>query len=300
MVVGVEVALPCAFVELLHHPLAIQRVSNSLIRHGPHQCEHPEETRRTEGEPPRLSRNGEPVAQGLDLAGFAEQALVHENVVTKVNENIRFEKACLLGCGVVTGAGAAINTAGVRVGDTVAVIGCGGVGLNAVQGARLAGAHKIIAIDLQPEKLELAKTFGATHTINPNEVEDVVARVQEIAESSGVDHAFEVIGLKPTAEQAIKITGVGGGAYQIGMIPIGKQLEFDPFLDILMTQRKYQGVSMGSTNTKRDIPLYADLYQQGRLNLDDLVSKTIKLEDINAGYAELEGGKIARSVIVFD
>lgn len=138
-------------------------------------------------------------------------------------------------------AGAAINTAGVRVGDTVAVIGCG-----------------------------------------------------------GVDHAFEVIGLKPTAEQAIKITGGGGGAYQIGMIPIGKQLEFDPFLDILMTQRKYQGVSMGSTNTKRDIPLYTDLYQQGRLNLDDLVSKTIKLEDINAGYAELEGGKIARSVIVFD
>lgn len=225
---------------------------------------------------------------------------MHENCVVRVTKDIPFEKACLLGCGVVTGAGAAINTAEVRVGDTVAVIGCGGVGLNAVQGARLAGAHKIIAIDLQPEKLELAKTFGATHTINPNEVDDVVAAVQEITETSGVDHAFEVIGLKPTAEQAIKILGVGGGAYQIGMIPIGKQLEIDPFVDILMQQRKYQGVYMGSTSPKRDIPLYADLYQQGRFNLDDLVSKTIRLEDINAGYAELEGGKIARSVIVFD
>lgn len=266
----------------------------------PYECEHPEETRRGEGEAPRLSRNGETVTQFSELSGFAEQALVHENCVVRVTKDIPFEKACLLGCGVVTGAGAAINTAEVRVGDTVAVIGCGGVGLNAVQGARLAGAHKIIAIDLQPEKLELAKTFGATHTINPNEVDDVVAAVQEITESSGVDHAFEVIGLKPTAEQAIKILGVGGGAYQIGMIPIGKQLEIDPFVDILMQQRKYQGVYMGSTSPKRDIPLYADLYQQGRFNLDDLVSKTIRLEDINAGYAELEGGKIARSVIVFD
>lgn len=266
----------------------------------PWQCERREEVQRTADQPPRISRDGEAVTQFSELSGFAEYVLTHENNAVKVNEEIPFEKACLLGCGVVTGAGAVINTAGCRVGDTVAVIGCGGVGLNAVQGARIAGARRIIAIDLQPEKLEIAKQFGATDVINPAETEDVVARVREITGTDGVDHAFEVIGLKPTAEQAVSILGTGGGAYLIGMIKPGTRLDVDPFTDILLMQRKIQGVYMGSTNSHRDIPLYADLYQQGRLNLDDLVSKTIALEEINEGYEDLKSGKIARSVIVFD
>ncbi|WP_157155189.1 MULTISPECIES: Zn-dependent alcohol dehydrogenase [unclassified Diaminobutyricimonas] len=264
-----------------------------------YECRNRQETQRTEAQPPRLTRDGTPVVQFSDLGGFAEQVLAHENNIVAVNKDIPFDKAALLGCGVVTGAGAAINTAQVRVGDTVAVIGCGGVGLSALQGAALAGARRVIAIDLQPGKLELAKKFGATDTINPNEVDDVVAAVRAITGGDGVDHAFEVIGLKSTAEQAVQILGTGGGAYLIGMQKPGTRLDIDPMSDLIMGQKSLRGVYMGSTNFKLDIPVYADLYLQGRYNLDDLVAQTIPLEEINEGYDELRKGAIARTVITF-
>jgi S-(hydroxymethyl)glutathione dehydrogenase / alcohol dehydrogenase len=243
--------------------------------------------------------DGTPITQFMGLAGFAEQALSHENNLVKINKEIPFDRACLLGCGVVTGIGTAINTAGVRPGDYVAVFGCGGVGLNGVQGARIAGARRIIAIDLQPEKLELAKKFGATDTINPKD-EDVVERVLEITGGYGVHHAFEMIGVLATMKQAFEILGMDGTAYVVGMQQPDSTLDLTLFGDVLMKRKSVKGVFMGSTNPQIDIPMYADLYVQGRLNLDDLVSKRIGLDEINEAYQELEGGKVARAVITFD
>lgn len=260
-----------------------------------YQCAHPEETLRDPADGSRLSAAGVPVNQGMGLAGFAEQALIHENQLAKVPDALPFPQASLLGCGTVTGAGAAINTAGVRPGDTVAVIGAGGVGLNVISGAKLAGAVRIIAIDLQPAKLELARKFGATDVVSPAET-DAVAAVQQLT-GGGVDHAFEVIGLKSTSEQAIKMARVGGGAFLIGVHKPGATIEVDALVDLLTMQKKVQGVFMGSTNIKHDIPMYAELYLQGRFNLDELVSREIGIDEINEAYAELKGGTIARSVI---
>ena len=283
-------------------------VVGSLISHYGHcdsclagktyECSDQVAVQRTIDQPARITRDGQSVSQGFDLGGFAEQSLAHENNLVKVNKAIPFEKAALLGCGVITGAGAAINTAAVRVGDTVAVIGCGGVGLNVIQGAALAGARRVIAIDLQPGKLELAKKFGATDTINPADG-DVVEMVRAITGTDGVDHSFEVIGLKATAHQAVEVLGKGGDAYLIGMQKPGTVIELEPMGDLLMQQKSLHGVFMGSSSFKLDIPMYADLYLQGRFNLDDLVSQTIKLEEINEGYDDLRKGGVARSVITF-
>jgi S-(hydroxymethyl)glutathione dehydrogenase/alcohol dehydrogenase len=173
------------------------------------------------------------------------------------------------------------------------------VGLNGVQGAKIAGARRIIAIDLQPEKLELARKFGATDTINPKD-EDVIERVMEITGGYGVHHAFEMIGVLATMKQAFEILGMDGTAYVVGMQQPESTLDLALYHDVLMKRKSVKGVFMGSTNPQIDIPMYADLYVQGRLNLDDLVSKRIRLEEINEAYKELEGGKVARAVITFD
>lgn len=258
-------------------------------------------TARAEDEPARItSEDGEAITQFMGLGGFAEKALSHEHNLVKINKEIPFDRACLLGCGVITGIGTALNTAGVRPGDYVAVFGAGGVGLNGIQGARIAGARRIIAIDLQPEKLELAKKFGATDVINPAE-EDVLERVQEITDGYGVHHAFEMIGVLATMRQAFDILGMDGTAYVVGMQKPDDTLDLNLYHEVLMQRKAVKGVFMGSTNPRIDIPMYADLYVQGRLNLDDLVSKHIKLEDINEAYEELNaGGKVARAVITFD
>lgn len=261
-----------------------------------YQCGNRPATARSAGQPPRLSRRGEPVTQGFSLAGFAEQALVHENNIVAVTPEISFDKACLLGCGVVTGAGAVINSAQVRVGETVAIIGCGGVGLSAIQGARLAGARRIIALDLQPGKLDLARQLGATDTVNPADG-DPVEQVKALT-GGGVNHSFEVIGLKDTAMQAFNMLATGGTAYLIGIQKPGTVFEL-PGGGFLGTQRSMRGVYMGSTNFKVDIPMFAEYYLQGRFKLDELISQTIPLEQVNEGYAELKRGEVARSVVVF-
>ncbi|NQD91932.1 Zn-dependent alcohol dehydrogenase [Pseudomonas sp. CrR25] len=260
-----------------------------------YQCQNPNETLRDSSQAPRLTCDGKPVTPGFGTAAFAERALVHENQLAKVPEELPFPQACLLGCGTVTGAGAVINTAGVRPGDTVAVIGVGGVGLNAIAAAKLAGATRIIAIDLQPSKLELAKQFGATDVVDSSK-EEPVAKVIELT-GGGVDHAFEVVGLQITSEQAVRMTRVGGDAYLIGVHKPGSQIELKVTEELIGPQRRLQGVFMGSSNIKHDIPMYAQMYLQGKLNLDDLVSKQINLSQINEAYAELQGGMIARSVI---
>ena len=245
---------------------------------------------------PRLSMNGQPVFQFLDLSSFGEYMLVHQNAVVKVTKDIPLDRAALIGCGVTTGVGAVFNTARVQAGSTVAVIGCGGVGLNCVQGAAFAGAARVIAVDMVPMKLKLAEQFGATDLVDASKG-DPVQQVQEIT-GGGVDYSFEAIGLKATTEQAWQMLKNGGTATIIGMIPVGTMVELHG-VDFLF-EKKIQGSNMGSNHFRVDMPRYVDMYLQGRLKLDELVSARIKLEDANQGFAAMKAGEVARSVIIFD
>ena len=260
----------------------------------PYQCANKRFTERPAGAPPRLTLDGDPITAFQGVGGFAEHILAHENIVVKVPKDIPFDRACLLGCGVVTGTGAAINSARVRPGDTVAVIGCGGVGLNTVQAAALSGAERIVALDMQDAKLELAKTFGATDVINPQKT-DAVDAIQEL--TGGVTHAFEFVGNKVTSEQAVAMLETGGTAYLIGVHKPGATIEITPFGDLMSKQKGVRGVAMGSSNPKIDIPRYASLYLQGRFKLDELVSRRIGLGDIAQSYADMADGGVARNVI---
>ncbi|KDA06736.1 alcohol dehydrogenase [Microbacterium sp. CH12i] len=261
----------------------------------PYACNNKGATLRGVGMPPRVSFDEGPLNQVYGIGGFAEQALVHENQLAVVNKQIPFPQASILGCATVTGAGAAINSAQVRVGDTVAVIGTGGVGLNTISGARIAGALRIIAIDIDDTKLRAAKRFGATDTVNGADV-DAVQAVLDLT-NGGVDHAFEVIGLEATQQQAVQMVRSGGGAYFVGLAKPDAKIELPSSLPMLRAHNSVVGVHMGSTNPKHDIPLYADLYVQGRLNLDDLVSQEISLGDIDDAYEQLARGGVIRSVI---
>lgn len=259
-----------------------------------HQCEHPEATLRGEDQEPRISQDGVAIGQAFGLGGFAQQALIHENQLVKVPDAIPFAQAALLGCGVVTGAGAVINTANVQAGDTIVVIGAGGVGLNAISGGVIAGATTIIAIDLADDKLEKARRFGATHVINSAQV-DPVAAVREIT-ATGADAVFDFVGLSKVSEQGLEMTAIGGGLYLIGIVnPADKVSALT--VGMITTQRKIQGVNMGSTTPKRDIPMFAELYLQGRFNLDDLLSKEISLDEVNEGYEALKDSDVTRVVI---
>lgn len=258
-------------------------------------CAEPELQRDEDG-PSRLAKNDEKISQFLNLSSFAEYMLVHEHTVAKIRDDMPMDIAALIGCGVTTGVGAVIHTAKVEPGSTVAVIGCGGVGLSAINGAALAGAARIIAIDMVASKLELARKFGATDVINAAEVDPVEA-VREMTKG-GVHYSFEAIGLAKTAQQSFKMLGMGGTATIIGMIPVGTMVELHG-PEFLM-ERKMQGSNMGSNRFRVDMPRFVDLYLQGRLHLDELISRRIKLEDVNDGLAALETGEVARSVIMFD
>ncbi|WP_369058615.1 Zn-dependent alcohol dehydrogenase [Caulobacter sp. 73W] len=261
-------------------------------------CVSPE-TRRGKEDEPRLYREdlaAPRMNQFLNLSSFAEYMLVHEHACTSIRKDMPLDRACLIGCSVMTGVGAVIHTSTVRPGETVAVIGCGGVGLAAVNGAALAGAGRIIAIDRVPAKLELARKFGATDVINAAETDPVKA-VQELT-SGGVHHSFEAIGLKVTAEQSFKMLRRGGTANIIGMIPVGTMIELHG--PDFLGEKKIQGSYMGSNRFPVDMPRLVDAYMAGKLNLDDLISRRIKLEDVNDAFEELKRGELARSVIVFD
>jgi S-(hydroxymethyl)glutathione dehydrogenase / alcohol dehydrogenase len=260
----------------------------------PFQCARPELTLRRPSDAPRVSRDGVGVFQGFGLGGFAERALVHENQIAVVPREMPFAQAALLGCGVVTGAGAVLNTASVAAGDSVVIFGAGGVGLNAINGARIAGASRIIVIDIQPLRLEAAKRFGATDVIDSTKTTPVEA-VRELL-PGGADHVFDFVGLKAVAEQGVAMLGVGGGLYLVGVAKPEVNIDLNIF-DAIDGQRRVQGVNFGSTNAKRDISMYAELYLQGRMNLDDLVSKRIALREVNDGYAALKDGSLNRVVV---
>src|SRR6476661_1807628 len=258
------------------------------------QCRNPASTLRRLTEAPRLSRDGIGLFQGYGLGGFAETALIHENQLVIVPKDLPFAQAALLGCGVVTGAGSVLNTASVSAGDTVVIFGAGGVGLNAVSGARIAGASRIMVIDIQPRRLDVAKQFGATDVIDSSQTNPVEA-VRDLL-PGGADHVFDFVGLKQVAEQGLAMLSVGGGLYLVGVAKPDVGINLNIF-DAIGGQKRVQGVNLGSTNFKRDIPMYAELYRQGRINLDDLVSKRIALRDVNDGYAALKDGSLNRVVI---
>ncbi len=261
-------------------------------------CVSPE-TKRGKKEEPRLfmeSADAPPMTQFLNLSSFAEYMLIHEHACTAIRKDMPFDVAALIGCSVTTGVGAVIHTSNVRPGETVAVIGCGGVGLAAINGAAIAGAGRIIAVDMQGSKLNLAKEFGATDVINPADG-DPVKQVIELTKG-GVHHAFEAIGLKQTAEQAFGMLRRGGTANIIGMIPVGTKIELmgADFLG----EKRIQGSLMGSNRFPIDMPRFVDFYMSGKLKLDQLISQRIKLEQVNEAMEELKRGELARSVIVFD
>ena len=263
----------------------------------PNLCEDRESTQRKEMDRPRLSQDGRELFQFANLASYAEQLLVHENAVCKVREDMPLDKAALIGCGVTTGMGAALNTAKVEPGSTVAVVGCGGIGLSAVQGARIGGAGRIIAVDAVSSKLQLAKELGATDLVNANDG-DAVEQIMDLTGGNGVAYSFEAVGLKRTAEQCFEMLERGGTATVIGMIPEGTKIELTGH--DLLGERKIQGSSMGSNRFRVDMPRYVDMYLMGNLKLDEMISHAIALDDIDDAFNALLEGEVARQVIHFD
>jgi S-(hydroxymethyl)glutathione dehydrogenase/alcohol dehydrogenase len=260
----------------------------------PFQCPRGATLMRAADQAPRVTRAGEPVTQAFGLGGFAAQALIHENQLVKIPVEMPFPQAALLGCGVVTGAGAVLNTAQVRPGDTVAIIGAGGVGLNAVTAASLAGAAQIIAIDIHDATLQKARRLGATDAINSAAVNAVEA-VRELL-PDGVDSVFDFVGRSDVTTQALEMLAVGGALYLIGVSSPDAQVTLN-LVSAVLRQPRIIGVNTGSANFKHDIPLYSRMYLDGRLELDALVSAEISLDQIESGYQKLADPEITRVVI---
>ena len=263
----------------------------------PNLCQNNAATSRPKGSTPRLSKGDVEVGQFARLGGFAEEMLVHQNAVVKIREDMPLDKAALIGCGVTTGIGAVFKTAKVEPGSTVCVVGAGGIGLSAIQGARIAGANKVIAVDLGQAKLEVAQTCGATDVIDASEVDDVVGAVRELT-SGGVDYAFEAIGRKETVEQVWKMSRMGGTSVIVGMMPFGQKIEITGY-EIFMMEKTLKGSMMGSNAFRVDMPKYCDMYLDGRLKLDEMISHHLPLDDINDGYQMMRDGTSNRAVIDF-
>jgi S-(hydroxymethyl)glutathione dehydrogenase/alcohol dehydrogenase len=259
----------------------------------PYLCDK-EATRRRPGEPPRLSLDGEALHAFEELGSFAEQLLVHEHAVVRLDPAMPLEVAALLGCGVTTGLGAVMNTARVPAGATVAVVGCGGVGLSVVQGARISGATRIVAVDTRPAKLALALELGATDAVDAS-AGDAAEQVLELT-GRGVEFSFEAVGSAATAEQAFAMLRAGGTCTVIGVLA-GSTLSLDGVT--LNWDRRIQGSLMGSNRFRIDIPRYVDLYLQGRLLLDDLVTSRIALAELPGALGDLHEGEGARTVVTF-
>jgi Zn-dependent alcohol dehydrogenase len=245
---------------------------------------------------PLSAENGGPVFQGLRTAAFAERALVHISQVVRVPPEIELECAALLACGVITGVGAVLNTARVEAGSTTAVIGTGGVGLNVVQGAVLAAAGSILAIDLLDSKLAAATAFGATHTLNAATA-DVAAGVAQLTGGRGLDYVFVTAGAVAAVEQGMDLLRRGGTLVIVGMPPTGAKaaLEAERIADQGL---RVLGSKVGSARPNLDIPNLVDLYRQGRLKLDELISGRYGLGEINDAVASAERGEALRPVIV--
>ncbi|MFT7645846.1 MAG: S-(hydroxymethyl)mycothiol dehydrogenase [Candidatus Poriferisodalaceae bacterium] len=240
--------------------------------------------------------DGTELSPALGIGAFCEKTLVAAGQCTKVDSAAKPEVAGLLGCGVMAGLGAAMNTGEVGRGDTVAVFGCGGVGNAAIEGARLAGAKTIIAVDIDDQKLEWAKGFGATHTVNSSKV-DAVETIRELTDGNGVDVAIEAIGLPQTYEQAFYARDLAGTVVLVGVPNPEMKIEL-PFIEIFGRGGSLKSSWYGDCLPSRDFPMLIDLYLQGRLNLEGFVSETISLDAVEEAFHKMEAGEVLRSVVV--
>ena len=244
----------------------------------------------------RVKMDGQEIAVMSMLGNMAEYCVVPEACVVSVDKEHDFKAAALVGCGVTTGVGAAIKTAEVKPGSTVAVFGCGGVGLNVIQGARIAGAARIIAVDLSAERMELARSFGATDVINPKG--DPVKQVQDITDGIGADYCFEVVGSGKLVEACFKATRFGGTTVLVGVGRADDRFSINAMI-VPFSSKTIKGCMYGSANFKVDFPMYLDLYRQKKLDLDSLVTRTYSIDEAPEAFADLESGKNARGVIVY-
>jgi S-(hydroxymethyl)glutathione dehydrogenase/alcohol dehydrogenase len=249
--------------------------------------------------------DGEEISNFLFVSTWAEYSVVPEASLVPVPEHVPLEKVCLLGCGFTTGFGAATNAVHIRPGETVTIVGCGGLGLAAVQGARMSSAGKIIAVDLHPEKLEMAKKFGATHTVlNNHDPDAAVAEIMDITWGLGTDFSFEFVGFDQAMETldiafralrkggTMSLCGVGSAKFE--------EMPFDPYM-LTLWRKKVQGVLFGDAQFKTDIPRYIQLYEEGRIDLDGIITKELRLEDINTAVDNvIAGNRVARQVIRYD
>ncbi|WP_336987183.1 Zn-dependent alcohol dehydrogenase [Altererythrobacter aquiaggeris] len=254
------------------------------------------DTRRQKGDGSRLMRGAEPVNQMLNLSAFAEQMLVHEHACVSIDKDMPLDRAAILGCAVTTGAGAIFNACKVVPGETVAVIGCGGVGLAVVNAAKIAGAGRVIAVDPMAEKRALAEVLGATDVVDAM-AEDAAAQIIELT-GGGVHHAIEAVGRQASADMAVKVLRRGGTATVLGMMPLDCKVGLGA-MDLL-GGKKLQGAIMGMNHFPVDLPRLVDFYLRGLLDLDTIIAERISLDQINAGFEKMRGGHSARSVIVFD
>jgi S-(hydroxymethyl)glutathione dehydrogenase/alcohol dehydrogenase len=256
------------------------------------------DTRRSSTEEPRIKRmiDKSPVQQMLNLSAFCEQMLVHEHACVSIDKEMPLDRAAVIGCAVTTGAGTIFNACQVVPGETVAVVGCGGVGLAAINAARIAGAGKVIAIDPVPEKRQLAEVLGATHSIDAM-ADDAVEQVVRIS-SGGVHHAIEAVGRQASADLAVKLLRRGGTATILGMMPLDCKVGLGA-MDLL-SGKTLQGAIMGMNHFPVDLPRLVDFYLRGLLDLDTIIAERIALEDVNRGFDTMRAGTAARSVIVFD
>ena len=244
----------------------------------------------------RFSKNNTPIYQSNGVGTYSEKTVVPEDTVVKVSDETPLEKACLIGCAVITGIGSVVNRAKVEKGSNVAVFGCGGVGLNVIQGSVFSSASIIIAVDTNEFKLKKAIEMGATHTINPDKNNPVEAIID--ITHGGVDYAFEVVGFPKILSQAFKSTSPGGTAVMVGVQPPDAKISVDCF-DLLM-DRSLIGAYHGTAKPRIDFQWLLDLYKTGRLNLDGLISKQRPLSEVNEAFEDMNAGKVARSIISFD
>lgn len=286
------------------HVLPLWRLSCGECEHctggRPALCAAGSEIRRTGRLPDgttRFTLGGREIKHFAGVSTFSEYSVIPERAVLKISTDLPLAKAALLGCAVITGVGAAIHAARVRPGSQVAVFGCGGVGLNVVQGAALAGAERIIAVDLLASKLEHARRFGATHTVDAS-AGNPAEQVRALTGGRGVDYAFEVIGLPAVMRQAYDSTAKRGMTVIVGVTPNETEVSV-PVMSLVFEERVLTGSVYGSSRPRIDIPMLIDLYHAGKLRLDELLTRTYPFEQIGEAYEALERGEVARSVVTF-
>ena len=244
----------------------------------------------------RFSLNSKPLMHYMGCSTFSNYTVLPEISVAKVREDAPFDKICYIGCGVTTGIGAVIFQAKVEIGSTVAVFGLGGIGLNVIQGSKLAGASRIIGVDINSERESLGKKFGMTDFINPNKVDNVVDQIIQI--TGGVDYSFECIGNVDVMRQALECCHKGWGeSYIIGVAGAGQEISTRPFQ--LVTGRSWKGTAFGGARGRTDVPKIVDWYMDQKINIDDLITHTMKLEDINKAFDLMHSGESIRSVVIY-